>query len=51
MYMKDPSEEFEWTSLTAPVALALVLAVAGTLILGIVPSFVLQYAQMAVSML
>jgi len=51
MYMKDPTEEFEWTKLTAPVALALVLAVAGTLILGIVPSFVLQYAQLAVSML
>jgi len=51
MYMKDPTEEFEWTKLTAPVALALLLAVAGTLILGIVPSFVLQYAQLAVSML
>jgi NADH-quinone oxidoreductase subunit N len=51
MYMKEPTEEFEWVQVTAPVALALVIAVAGTLILGIVPSFVLEYAQMAVKFL
>lgn len=51
MYMKEPTEEFEWTKVTAPVALALVLAVAGTLILGVVPSIVLEYAQMAVKLL
>lgn len=51
MYMKEPTEEFEWTKVTAPVALALVLTVAGTLILGIVPSFVLEYAQLAIKLL
>jgi NADH-quinone oxidoreductase subunit N len=51
MYFKEPAEEFEWVQVTAPVALALVIAVAGTLILGIVPSFILQYAQMAVKLL
>jgi len=51
MYMKEPTEEFEWAKVTAPVALALVLAVAGTLVLGVVPSVVLEYAQMAVKFL
>lgn len=51
MYFKEPTEEFEWVQVTAPVTLALVIAVAGTLILGIVPSFILQYAQMAVKLL
>jgi NADH-quinone oxidoreductase subunit N len=51
MYMKEPVEDFEWVQLTAPVALALVIAVAGTLILGIVPSSIMEYAQAAVSLL
>ena len=51
MYFKEPTEDFEWVQVTAPVALALVIAVAGTLIPGIVPSFILQYAQMAVKLL
>ena len=51
MYMKEPTEEFEWVHVTAPVALALVIAVAGTLIPGIVPSVILEYAQMAVKLL
>lgn len=51
MYMKDPTEEFEWTHVTAPVALALIIAVAGTLIPGIVPSVILEYAQQAVKLI
>ncbi|MFZ2948751.1 MAG: NADH-quinone oxidoreductase subunit N [Desulfuromonadaceae bacterium] len=51
MYMKEPTEEFEWIKVTAPVTLALIIAAAGTLIPGIVPSFILQYAQMAVKLL
>jgi len=51
MYFKESTEDFEWVKVTAPVALALVIAVAGTLILGIVPSVVLEYAQMAVKLL
>lgn len=51
MYMKESTEEFEWVHVTAPVALALVLTVAGTLIPGIVPSLILQYAQIAVKLM
>ncbi len=51
MYMKEPTEEFEWIKVTAPVTLALVIAAAGTLIPGIVPSVILQYAQMAIKLL
>lgn len=51
MYMKEPAEEFEWIQVTAPVTLALIIAVAGSLIPGIVPSVILQYAQMAVKLL
>ncbi len=51
MYFKESTEEFEWISISAPVALALIIAVAGTLIPGIVPSFFLQFAQMAVKLI
>jgi NADH-quinone oxidoreductase subunit N len=51
MYMKEPTEEFEWIKVTAPVTLALIIAAAGTLIPGIVPSIVLEYAQMAIKLL
>ena len=51
MYMKEATEDFEWVQLTAPVSLALVIAVAGTMILGIVPSYILEYAQLAVRFL
>ena len=48
MYMKEPNEEFEWASMSAPVAACLVIAVAATLVMGVVPSTVLQLAQQAV---
>ncbi|MEI6206949.1 MAG: NADH-quinone oxidoreductase subunit N [Desulfuromonadales bacterium] len=51
MYMKDPTEEFDWVRVTAPIALALLIAVAGSLIPGIVPSFILQFAQQAVRLI
>ena len=51
MYMKDPTEEFEWVTVTAPVALALIIAVAGSMIPGIVPSIILEYAQQAVKLI
>ncbi|NTW98883.1 MAG: NADH-quinone oxidoreductase subunit N [Geobacteraceae bacterium] len=51
MYMKEPTEEFEWIKVTAPVTLALIIAAAGTLIPGIVPSIILEYAQAAVKLL
>ncbi len=51
MYFKESTEDFEWVHVTPPVALALIIAVAGTLIPGIVPSVILEYAQMAVKLL
>lgn len=51
MYMKESTEEFDWIQVTAPVTLALVISVAGSLIPGVVPSVILQYAQMAVKLL
>jgi len=48
MYMKEPTEDFEWTQVTAPIALSLLISVAGTLIPGIVPSVILQYAEQAI---
>jgi NADH-quinone oxidoreductase subunit N len=51
MYMKEPVEEFEWIQVTAPVALALVIAFAGSLIPGIVPSLLLELAQQAVKLI
>jgi len=51
MYMKEPTEEFEWVSVTAPIALSLTISVVGTLVLGIVPSYILQFAQQAVRLI
>ncbi|MDO9068521.1 MAG: NADH-quinone oxidoreductase subunit N [Deltaproteobacteria bacterium] len=51
MYMKDPTEEYDWVKVTAPIALALIIAVAGSMIPGIVPSFILDYAQQAVRLI
>ncbi|MFZ4855118.1 MAG: NADH-quinone oxidoreductase subunit N [Desulfuromonadaceae bacterium] len=51
MYFKESTEDFAWVQLTAPVALALIIAAAGTLIPGVVPSILLQYAQMAVKLM
>ena len=51
MYMKEPTEDFEWIQVTGPIALALVIAVAGSMIPGIVPSIILQYAEMAVKLI
>jgi NADH-quinone oxidoreductase subunit N len=51
MYMKDPTEEFDWVQITVQMALCVAIAVAGSMILGIVPSLVLQYAQQAVKLI
>jgi NADH-quinone oxidoreductase subunit N len=48
MYMKEPNEEFEWAGATPAVAICLVLTVAATLVLGVVPGTVLELAQKAV---
>ncbi len=51
MYMKDSTEEFDWMQLTAPVALCIAISVIGSLIPGIVPSLILQFAQQAIKLI
>jgi len=51
MYFKPGDQEFDWITVSAPVALALVVAAAGSLIPGIVPSLLLQFAQQAVKLI
>jgi NADH-quinone oxidoreductase subunit N len=51
MYMKEPTEDFEWTQVSAPIALSLLISVAGSLIPGIVPSIILQYAEQAIKLI
>ncbi|RII30891.1 MAG: NADH-quinone oxidoreductase subunit N [Geobacter sp.] len=51
MYMKEPTEEFDWLQVSAPIALSLLISVTGTLVLGVVPSIVLQYAQEAIKLI
>ena len=51
MYMKDSTEEFDWMQLTAPVALCVAISAIGSLIPGIVPSLILQFAQQAVKLI
>ncbi|KAF0221270.1 MAG: NADH-quinone oxidoreductase subunit [Geobacteraceae bacterium] len=48
MYMKDPVEEFDWLKVSPAIALCLIIAVAGVLIPGIVPGYLLELAQKAV---
>jgi NADH-quinone oxidoreductase subunit N len=51
MYMKEPTEDFEWTQVSAPIALSLLISVAGSLIPGILPSVILQYAEQAIKLI
>jgi len=51
MYMKDSTEEFDWMQVTAPMALCVAISVLGSLIPGIVPSLILQYAQEAIKLI
>jgi NADH-quinone oxidoreductase subunit N len=47
MYMKDPVEEFDWLKVTPSIAACLLLAVAGVLIPGMFPAYILELAQKA----
>jgi len=51
MYMKPAEEEFSWVSVSAPIALALVISSLGSLVPGIVPSYLLQFAEAAVKLI
>ncbi len=48
MYMKDPVEEFDWLKVTPALGLCVLVAVVGVLVPGIVPGFILDFAQKAV---
>lgn len=48
MYMKDPVEEFDWLKVSPALALCVLVAVAGVLIPGVVPGYILEFAQKAV---
>lgn len=48
MYMKDPVEEFDWVKVTPAIALCLLISVAGVMIPGVIPGYLLQLAQKAV---
>jgi NADH-quinone oxidoreductase subunit N len=50
MYMKDPVEEFDWLRVTPPIGLAVALSVLGVMIPGVVPSYLMELAQKAISM-
>jgi NADH-quinone oxidoreductase subunit N len=47
MYMKDPVEEFDWLKMTPSLTICVIIAVAGVLIPGIVPGYILELAQKA----
>jgi NADH-quinone oxidoreductase subunit N len=51
MYFRPSDQEFEWVTVSTPLALALVVSAAGTLIPGIIPSAILQLAQQAVKLI
>ena len=48
MYFREPSEDFSWVSMPAGATISIVLAIAGVLILGLVPSPVMELAKLAV---
>ena len=51
MYMKDSTEEFDWMQVTVPMALCVAISVAGSLVPGIIPSVILQFAQQAIKLI
>lgn len=51
MYMKEPTEEFDWMQVTAPMALCVAISAIGSLVPGIIPSIILQFAQQAVKLI
>jgi len=51
MYMKDSTEEFDWMQVTAPMALCVAISAIGSLVPGIIPSVILQFAQQAVKLI
>lgn len=50
MYMKEPVEEFDWLRVSPAIGLAIALSILGVMIPGVVPSYLLELAQKAISM-
>ncbi|MBW2519305.1 MAG: NADH-quinone oxidoreductase subunit N [Deltaproteobacteria bacterium] len=48
MYFRDPLEDYAWVSMPVSVVVSIVIAIAGSLYLGIVPGFVMELAKLAV---
>lgn len=47
MYMKDPTEQFDWVKVTVPVFVTLSVCVVGVLGAGLWPAYLLEFAQKA----
>ncbi len=47
MYFRDPQEDFAWVTMETPTVVSIILAIAGVLILGILPGPVMELAKMA----
>ncbi len=47
MYFKDPQEDFGWVSINAATAISIIIAIAGVLILGVLPGPVMELAKLS----
>lgn len=47
MYFKDPEEDFSWAVMNTGTAISIVIAIAGVLILGVLPGPVMEMAKLA----
>lgn len=47
MYFKDPEEDFSWVSMNMATTVSIVIALAGVLLLGILPGPVMEMAKLA----
>ncbi len=50
MYFKEPTEDFAWVKLSPAFVICLIIAIAGVMIPGVVPSTILELAQKAILM-
>ena len=47
MYFKDPQEDFNWVSMNTATTISIVIAIAGVLVLGVLPGPVMEMAKAA----
>jgi NADH-quinone oxidoreductase subunit N len=48
MYFRDPAEDYAWVSMNAGAMITIVIAIAGVVYLGVLPSVVMNMAKMAI---